>query len=120
MAAPYVPFALGALAGAVLATAAPSLSRNAQPALKDVIRTVLVLAHQIQVKAVEFVETLEDAYAEARSEAQAAVAAAPAVTAQRAAAPARRRTAARKTKAPARKPAKRVTRGAAAEASANA
>jgi hypothetical protein len=123
MATPYVPFALGAIAGAVLALAAPVISRNSQPALKEAIKTALILARQAQVKSVEFVEMLEDTYAEARLEAQAAMAAAPAGASQRmadTATPARRRGAPRKAKASARKVARRVARRAAPEAVANA
>jgi hypothetical protein len=117
MAAPIVPFALGALAGAVLALAAPVVSRNSQPALKEIIKAALVLARQVQVKAVEFVETLEDTYAEARLEA-ATTASAPASSGG--AAPARKRASDGRARSPARKTAKRVTRRAAAEATANA
>lgn len=117
MASPYLPFALGAVAGAALALAAPTISRNYRPALKEAIKAALMLAREAQVKAVEFVEMLEDAYAEAQLEMRAA-AATPAAAAP---SPARRRTAAPKAKqAPARKGARRVTQRAATGAAANA
>jgi hypothetical protein len=127
MAAPYFPFALGAIAGAALAIAAPVISRNSQPALKEAVKTALILVRQAQVKAVEFVETLEDTYAEARLEAQASMGAAHATAgtavagrARAAAAPSRKRAAPRKAKAPARKGARRVAHRGGAEAAANA
>ena len=122
MATPYVPFALGALAGAVLAIAVPVISRSSQPALKEAIKAALILARQAQVKSVEFMEMLEDTYAEARLEAQAAMAAPAAAPRRRAAAeaPARKRAAPPKAKVTARKAVRRVTRRAASEAAANA
>ena len=127
MAAPYLPFALGAIAGAALVIAAPVIARNSQPALKEAIKTALILVRQAQVKAVGFLEMLEDSYAEARLEAQGAMAAAPAGAgvavarrARAAAAPARKRGAASKVKAPARKAARRAPRRAVAEVVANA
>ena len=129
---PYLPFALGAVAGVGLALAAPAIYRNSGPALKEVIKTAMILAREAQVKSIEFVEMLEDTYAEARLAAQSAMAAAPAAAgtavawrgrpARGAAAPSRKRAAPRGAKAPSRKAKteRRVTRRAAAEAVANA
>jgi hypothetical protein len=68
---PFVAFLLGALVGALGSAFAPQFQRYARPLLKEAIRSGLVFAREAQVQAVEFMETIEDVYAEAKAEAEA-------------------------------------------------
>jgi hypothetical protein len=65
-------FGLGVLVGAGAATYGPALSRNARPLVKEAIKAALQIAQGARVQGTGLIEMLEDLYAEAIAEAQAA------------------------------------------------
>lgn len=105
---PFLAFLLGTLAGAAGSMAAPYLRTHGRPMLKEAIKAALLAAREAQVRGVQLMEMIEDAYAEAQADvAAAAAAAADAPAAPESPAP-RRRTAAKR--APAKRAgAKRTT-----------
>jgi hypothetical protein len=120
---PFLAFLLGAVAGAVASAFAPELQRNARPLLREALKKGILFARGAQVSAVEFVESLEDIYAEAKAEAdRAPVAGVPSAgSVSRKRAPASRKRATRKARAiagkrPAKRAGKRTAKGAAGEA----
>jgi hypothetical protein len=91
---PFLAFLLGTIAGAAGSMFAPYLRTHGQPMLKEAIKTALLLAREGQVRGVQLMEMIEDAYAEAQAE----LAAAAAPAAPEAPAP-RRKTAAKRAPA---------------------